>query len=119
MVKGWLDKQGITHEKVYEVAWAGGREIDDDGQLPALRSTVDVERGTYRNRVGASALTTLWQDPDFNPSQPAFYYVRVLQIATLRWTALDAVRYDIELPAGMKAETQERAYSSPIWYPGL
>ncbi len=119
LVKGWLDEQGVSHEKVYEVAWAGGRELDDDGQLPALRSTVDVKRGTYRNWVGASALTTLWQDPDFNPSQPAFYYVRVLQIATLRWTALDAVRYDIELPAGMKAETQERAYSSPIWYPGL
>ncbi|MAV26677.1 MAG: hypothetical protein CMQ05_11230 [Gammaproteobacteria bacterium] len=118
VVKGWLDDQGVTHEQVFDAIWAGRREPDASGSLPVLRSTVDVDKGTYRNRVGASSLTTLWQDPDFDPKQPAFYYVRVLQIKTPRWTAIDAARYGVPFPAGMNPETQERAYSSPIWYPG-
>ena len=118
VIKGWLDDQGVTNERIFEAVWTGRREPDATGRLPSLRSTVDVETGTYRNRVGASSLTTLWQDPDFDPAQPAFYYVRVLQIKTPRWTTIDAARYGVAMPEGMVAETQERAYSSPIWYPG-
>ncbi|MEM7365864.1 MAG: DUF3604 domain-containing protein [Pseudomonadota bacterium] len=116
VIKGWLDRDNVTHEKVYDAVWAGRREPDEVGRLPALRST--VEGGTYRNRVGAASLTTVWQDPDFDGSQPAFYYVRVLEIKTPHWTAIDAERYGVPLPESLDGEHQERAYSSPIWYPG-
>ncbi len=116
VIKGWLDKTGATHEKVYEVAWSEGRELDADGRLPAVGSTVDVERAVYENTLGAVQLTTVWQDPDFDLGESAFYYLRVIEIPTPRWTAYDARAFNITLPEEAPTVLQERAYTSPIWY---
>ena len=118
IVKGWLDKKGKTHEKVYNVAWGDAdiRQLDTDGNLPPVGNTVDVENATWTNTIGDSELITVWQDPDFDPEVSAFYYVRVLEIPTPRWTAYDARRYGIEMSVEVPMVTTERAYSSPIWY---
>jgi hypothetical protein len=87
-----------------------------DGKLPAVGNTVDVENATWTNTIGAVELITVWEDPDFDPDQAAFYYARVLEIPTPRWTAYDAVRYDVDMPDEVPMITQERAYTSPIWY---
>ena len=118
IVKGWLDKKGNTHEKVYNVAWgdAETRQLDAAGKLPAVGNTVDIENGTWTNTIGDSELMTLWEDPDFDPDQRAFYYARVLEIPTPRWVVYDAKRYGIELGDEVWKTLQERAYTSPIWY---
>jgi hypothetical protein len=116
VVKGWLDKKGKTHEKVYDIAWSGDRKIDANGKLPAVGNTVDVANANWTNSIGASELAVVWTDPSFDPKQKAFYYVRVLEIPTPRWSTYDAFRFGIELPEGVPTSTQERAYSSPIWY---
>lgn len=116
IVKGWLNADGETEEQVYDVVWAGDREPDAEGKLPAIGSTVDVERATWTNTIGQAEMGTVWTDPDFDPSQPAFYYARVIEIPTPRWTAYDAFRMGAEVPAESPMETQERAYTSPIWY---
>lgn len=116
VIKGWLDAQGKTQEKIYEVAWAGERTPDAKGKLPALKSTVNMETAEYTNDIGEAELKTFWSDPDFDPSQPAFYYVRVLEIPTPRWTLFDKIRYKLDLPANVPLVHQERAVSSPIWY---
>ena len=117
VVKGWRDRHGGLHEEVYDVAWSGEREVGRDGRLEPVASTVDEARATYANTVGAAELATRWVDQDFDPEAAAFYYVRVMEIPTPRWTTYDAARYDIDaLPAGMPVVIQERAYSSPIWY---
>ena len=116
IVKGWLDKKGNTHEKVYDVAWSGDRVADANGKLPAVGNTVDVANANWTNRIGASELGTVWTDPRFDPEQRAFYYTRVIEIPTPRWSTYDAFRFGIELPEGIPTSTQERAYSSPIWY---
>ncbi|MHA3978940.1 DUF3604 domain-containing protein [Halovulum sp. GXIMD14794] len=116
VVKGWLNAEGETEEQVYDVAWGGDREPDADGKLPAVGSTVDVARATWTNTIGAAELGTVWTDPDFDPTQRAFYYVRVIEIPTPRWTAYDAFRMGAEVPEESPMETQERAYTSPIWY---
>jgi len=116
IVKGWLDAEGETHEQVYDVVWAGDREPDADGKLPPVGSTVDVERATWTNTIGQAEMGTVWTDPDFDPSQPAFYYARVIEIPTPRWTAYDAFRMGAEVPEESPMETQDRAYTSPIWY---
>ena len=117
IVKGWLDEGGKAQEKVHDIALSDGRTLGWlSGQAPALPSTVDPATATYTNSVGAPQLTAVWQDPDFNPAQPAFYYVRVLQIRTPRWTAIDAAFYQTPPQPDLKAELQDRAYSSPIWY---
>ena len=118
IVKGWLDQAGETHERVYDVAWSevGQRTPGEDGKLPPVGNTVDVENATWRNTIGEVQLTTVWKDPDFDAAQPAFYYVRVIEIPTPRWTAYDAKRFEIEPPEGTLMITQERAYTSPIWY---
>ncbi|NRG17805.1 DUF3604 domain-containing protein [Rhizobiales bacterium] len=116
IVKGWLDAEGNTHEKVYDVAWSPGREPDDNGVLPDVGNTVDVAAANWTNTIGASELGTVWTDPDFDPAQSAFYYARVLEIPTPRWVVYDAFRYGIEIPEAAEKSAQERAYTSPIWY---
>ncbi len=116
IVKGWLDGAGETHEQVYDVAWSGNRRPGSDGKLPAVGNTVDVENATWTNTIGAAELITVWEDPDFDPGQRAFYYVRVLEIPTPHWTAYDALRFGVDLPDEAPRSHQERAYTSPIWY---
>jgi len=116
MIKGWVDSSGETHEKVYDVAWSDDRKPGRDGKLPAVGSTVDVEDASYTNNIGDALLMGYWVDPDFDPEQRAFYYVRVLEIPTPRWTAYDAKKFNVEMPEGTRMQHQERAYTSPIWY---
>jgi hypothetical protein len=117
IVKGWLDAQGNTQEKVFDVAWSAGRTIDaKTGKLASVGSTVDVANTTYSNSIGAAELATVWTDPEFNASQNAFYYARVLQIPTPRWTAYDAKYFGATIDLRAAMVTQDRAYSSPIWY---
>jgi hypothetical protein len=116
VIKGWMDAQGKTYEKVYDVVWAGDRKPGADGKLPPVGNTVDVKNATWANTIGAPELITVWNDPEFNPEQHAFYYARVIEIPTPRWTAYEAKRYGVELPEKVPMITQERAYTSPIWY---
>ena len=116
IIKGWLDADGATHEKVYNVAWSTGRDIDTDGQLPSVGNTVDLEAANWTNTIGASELATVWIDPDFDPKDKAFYYARVIEIPTPRWVVYDKLRYGSEIPEGANLIQQERAYTSPIWY---
>jgi hypothetical protein len=116
VVKGWMDKEGKLHEKVYDVSWAGDRSIAGNGKLPAVGNTVDLETATYANTIGTAFLNKVWTDPDFDSNERAFYYVRVLEIPTPRWTAFDEVRFDIKMDKEVTRILQERAYTSPIWY---
>ena len=116
IIKGWLDDKGKTHEKVYDVAWSGERKPDANGKLPPVGNTVDVKNANWVNTIGASELATVWTDPDFDQKQKAFYYARVIEIPTPRWSTYDALRYGLELPKDAPTSTQERAYTSPIWY---
>jgi len=116
IVKGWQDADGKTQEKVYDVAWSGDRAPGSDGKLPAVGNTVDVANANWTNTIGASELATTWTDPDFDPAQKSFYYARVLEIPTPRWPTYDAFRFGVELPEGIPGSTQERAYTSPIWF---
>ncbi|MEM7570698.1 MAG: DUF3604 domain-containing protein, partial [Pseudomonadota bacterium] len=119
VVKGWVDDAGKRREQIYDVALSGDRTVDPEtGQAPPVGSSVDIEAGTYTNTIGASDLAVAWQDPEFNPEHNAFYYVRVLQIPTPRWSTYDAARYDAPVPTDAPATIQERVYSSPIWYYG-
>ncbi len=116
VVKGWLDTEGALHEKVYDVALSDEREVSNDSVAAAMASTVDVQQATYRNSVGDPQLGAVWRDPEFDPAQAAFYYARVLEILTPRWTTYDSAFFDTPLPEGVPAQIQERAYSSPVWY---
>jgi hypothetical protein len=116
IVKGWLDGKGRTHERVYDAVWSGDRAPGADGTLPPVGNTVNTDKATYFNTIGASELITVWEDPDFDPDQRAFYYARVIEIPTPRWTAYEKVRYQVEPPQQAPLITQERAYTSPIWY---
>ncbi len=116
IVKGWLDANGNTHEKIYNVVWSGDRTPSRDGKLPPVGNTVDVAAANWTNTIGASELGTVWTDPDFDPDARAFYYARVLEIPTPRWIVYDAFRFGIEIPEGATTIHQERAYTSPIWY---
>jgi len=117
IIKGWLDGKGETHEKVYDVAWSGDRKPDaKTGKLPAVGNTVDVPNATWTNTIGATELIKVWKDPEFDAAQSAFYYVRVLEIPTPRWTAYDAKYFGIKMPPEVTMTVQERAYTSPIWY---
>jgi hypothetical protein len=116
MVKGWLDDAGQTHEKVFDVVWSGDRAPDANGVLPPIGDSVDVASATWSNTIGAPELITVWADPDFDPAQKAFYYARVIEIPTPRWTAYDAKRFAVQMPVEVSMKTQERAYTSPIWY---
>jgi hypothetical protein len=116
MIKGWVDQKGETHEKVIDVVWSGDRKPGRDGKVPAVGNTVDVDDASYTNSIGDALLTGYWKDPNFDPKQRAFYYVRVLEIPTPRWTAYDAKLLGAEMPEGTRMQLQERAYTSPIWY---
>ena len=116
IIKGWLDADGVTHEKVYDVAWSGDREVGSEGKVPAVGNTVDVASATWTNTIGAAELITVWEDPDFDPAERAFYYVRVLEIPTPPWYLYDVLKYGTEAPEGAPLAQQERAYTSPIWF---
>ena len=103
-------------EKVYDAVWLGDRVPGADGKLPPVGNTVDVANATWTNTIGAVELIGVWTDPDFDPSIPAAYYTRVIEIPTPRWTAYEAKRYSIAMPDEVPMITQERAYTSPIWY---
>ena len=117
IIKGWLDAKGQLHEKIYDVAWSAGRKPDaKTGNLPSVGTTVDVDNATWTNTIGATELIAVWQDPDFDPAQRAFYYGRVIEIPTPRWTAYDAKYFGVKMPKEVPMTTTERAYTSPIWY---
>jgi hypothetical protein len=118
IIKGWVDKAGKTHEKIYDVVWSdpGKRKRSANGKVPPVGNTVDVKNATWRNSIGSPELITVWKDPDFDPSLRAFYYARVIEIPTPRWTAFDAVRFNVKMGPEVPMTLQERAYTSPIWY---
>jgi len=117
IIKGWLDSEGNTQERVYDVAVSDGRKIKRNGRTnKRVGNTVDADNATYTNSIGDVSLAARWVDPDFNAAQQAFYYARVLEIPTPRWTTYDAVNFKLDLPEEVPATTQERAYTSAIWY---
>jgi len=116
IIKGWLDAKGDVQEQVYDVVWSDGRKPGADGKLPPVGNTVDVANAVWTNTIGAPELITVWKDPDFDPALKAFYYVRVIEIPTPRWTAYDAKYYGVKMSPEVPMITQERAYTSPIWY---
>jgi hypothetical protein len=115
IVKGWVDAAGNIQEKVYDVVWSGDRKPGADGKLPSVGNTVDVAEATWTNTIGSPEITA-WKDPDFDPSLRAFYYGRVIEIPTLRWTAYDQKRFAIKMAPSVPMIVAERAYTSPIWY---
>ena len=116
VIKGWVDAQGQSHERVYNIAWSDDRELSADGKLPPVENTVDMSTGEVDNRVGAETLSAVWTDPDFDAAQSAFYYLRVLQIPTARHSLLDAIAMGMDSAEGHPDTIQERAYTSSIWY---
>jgi hypothetical protein len=116
IIKGWLDGSGKSHEKVYDIALSDNRKLGPDGKAPPVGNTVDVAAASYTNTIGDSVLFAHWADPEFDPAQRAFYYVRVIEIPTPRWPAYDAKVFGVEMPKGTLMQHQERAYTSPIWY---
>jgi len=118
VIKGWLDAKGAVHEQIYDVVWgdADKRKQGANGKLPPVGDTVDVENATWTNTIGDPELITVWKDPSFDAKQRAFYYARVLEIPTPRWTAYDAKRFGVKPLPGTTMKFQERAYTSPIWY---
>jgi hypothetical protein len=116
IIKGW-SKSGQTFEKVYDVVWAGDRKPDPTtGKVPAIGNTVDIKNASYTNTIGATELKQVWKDPDFDPTLNAFYYARVIQIPTPRWSTYDAKKLGVPPPSSVPATIQERAWTSPIWY---
>jgi hypothetical protein len=120
IVKGWLKADGTTDEKIYNVTWSDPdkRTLADDGSIPSVGNTVDEKEATFKNNIGAATLSGSWTDPDFDPTQRSFYYVRVLEIPTPTWLAFDRKRFDnyAEMPKDLPYSHQERAFSSPVWY---
>ena len=117
IIKGWIGKDGKSQERVFDVAVSGGRKIGPDGRCrTAVGSTVDVANASYTNTIGAPALSAFWKDPSFDAAQRAFYYVRVIQIPSPRWTAYDQKRFGIKMTDNVPMTVTDRAYTSPIWY---
>jgi hypothetical protein len=117
IVKGWLDAKGELHEKVFDVAWSGDRKPDPKtGKLPPVGNTVNEAEASWTNTIGAPELVAVWKDPGFDAKERAFYYVRVVEIPTPRWTAYDAKRFGVQPLPGTRMTVTERAYTSPIWY---
>ena len=115
-MSGWIDVDGKSQEEVYDVALSSGRHAGTDGKVPPVGNTVDTDSATWTNTIGDPELIAVWTDPEFDPKQSAFYYARVLEIPTPRWTQYDKVRFGAEVPKEAPATIQERAYTSPIWY---
>jgi hypothetical protein len=118
IIKGWVDRNGRTQEKIFDVVWgdADKRRPGADGKLPPVGNTVDLANATWTNTIGDPELITVWRDPEFDPTLRAFYYARVLEIPTPRWTAYDAKRFNVRMAPNVPMVTQERAFTSPIWY---
>jgi hypothetical protein len=118
IVKGWLNKAGELQEKIYNVVWSepNRRKLRKDGKLTPDGSTVDIAHAIWTNTIGAGELITVWKDAEFDPSVKAFYYARVLEIPTPRWTAYDAAYFKVKMDSNVPMVTQERAWTSPIWY---
>jgi hypothetical protein len=116
IVKGWVDAGGKTHEKIFDVKWGDNRKLDQNGKLPSVGSTVDLTTAKYSNSIGATELIGSFKDPDFDPKVKAFYYARVIEIPTPRWTLYDSVKYKVKMDKEVTMVIQERAVSSPIWY---
>ena len=116
IIKGWMNDKGELHEKVYDVVWSGDRQPGADGKVPTVGNTVDVENATWSNSIGSPDLIAVWTDPDFDAQERAFYYARVIEIPTPRWTAYEALRFGVEMDEEVPMITTERAYTSPIWY---
>ncbi len=116
IIKGWVDAKGETHEKLYDVSWSDDRKPDASGKLPPVGNTVNLETATYTNSIGATEFRGVFKDPEFDPSQKAFYYARVVEIPTPRWTLYDTIRFKVKMDPEVPKTIQERAVSSPIWY---
>jgi len=116
VIKAWVNADGQAQEKIFDVAWSGERAIGANGKLPPVGNTVNTAEATYDNSIGAVSLQTVWEDPEFDASQSAMYYLRVLEIPTPRWSTYDAKALGISIPDDLNATIQERAWSSPIWY---
>ncbi len=114
IVKAWIDDDGLSREKVHDVAWSGDRKPDRNGHLPVVGNTVKVAEASYTNTIGAEQLSVVWRDVEFDPSREALYYARVIEIPTPRWSTYDAKLLGIEAPE--PASLQERAVTSAIWY---
>jgi hypothetical protein len=111
-----MDQSGKTNEKVYDVVWSGDRTAGANGKLPPVGNTVNGKDATWETSIGSPELISTWTDPDFDATQPAFYYARFIEIPTPRWTAYEAKRFKVTMSADVPMTTQERAYTSPIWY---
>jgi len=117
IIKSFINKWGRPDEKIYDVALSDNRKVDPQtGKAPPVGNTVNIKKATYTNDIGDSQLSAVWTDPNFDPAQPAAYYVRVLEIPTPRWTTYDSARNNLPLSEVVPATIQERAWSSPIWY---
>ena len=116
IVKGWIDRDGKSREKIYDVAWSDDRDFDSSGQLEPAGNTVDLTTGMHENTIGETDFFTIWQDPDFNRDEPSFYYIRALEIPTARHSLLDALALESDDNKMKPYTIQERAYTSPIWY---
>ena len=115
-MKGWVDAQGVSHERVYDVALADDRVVSASGEVAPVGNTVDLSTARYEDTVGDAELSTGWRDPDFDCNQAAFDYARVLEVPTPRGTLFDSLALGVESPEGVATTIQERAYTSPIWY---
>jgi hypothetical protein len=116
IIKGWVDEDGQLHERIVNVVWSGSRQPDANGKLAPVGTTVDLKTAKYTNDIGAPLLTGSWKDDGFDPTQHAFYYARVLEIPTPRWSTYDAIRNNLPFLSDVSATIQERAWTSPIWY---
>ena len=116
IIKGWTDKDGNTQEKIFDVVWSENRTLDANGKLTPIGNTVDIANASYENSIGAVNLQTIWTDPEFDAEEEAFYYARVLEIPTPRWSTYDAKAMGLNVPKDVPASIQERAWSSPIWF---
>ena len=116
IIKGWVDADGATFETITDVTWSGDRQPGPDGKVPAVGNTVDLDTALFTNDIGIGTLIGSWTDQNFNPEQHAFYYARVIEIPTPRWSTYDAVRAGLPLLDDVPSTIQERAWTSPIWY---